>query len=253
MLNASPATPPFNGIPVSPPTPPFKGPILTGTANSFVTPAPSSNRRKTIYDDYSSTFSSTRTPQSRRSIIEISKDILSQRIQNLNRITEAKESRNKRVVDSDLVVPPPDSFEEFMNLYSTPKNVSVLDQIPNSEQETATPSEGVKKKRKLFTPPHLMPIPSGVHVLGMRARTSLNDCDCFNIIDDQVPMEQQSDVNQEPDEPESCMKLIRQRSDDATLGRPTPAKRPRLKAENINLKLKTPVRARRRSTMLPLN
>lgn len=250
---ASPPTPPFKDA--SPPTPPFKSSILTANASPFVTPAPSANRRKTIYDDYSSTFSSTRTPQSRRSIIEMSKDILSQRIQNLNRIAEAKESRNKRAVDNDIVVAPPDSFEEFMTLYSTPKNVSLLNQTPNSA--TATTSEGIKKKRKLFTPPHLLPTPSGVHVLGMSPRTSLTDSDCFNVIDDQTAMEQPSGVNQKPklelNVQSSFTKLVRKTSEDAILERPTPAKKPRLKSEGIKPKLMTPVRITRRSTMMPLN
>lgn len=237
MFNAGPVTP---TVASSPLTPPFKAAVLTANASSFVTPAPSSARRKTIYDDYSSTFSSTRTPQSRRSIIEISKDVLSQRIQNLNRITEAQESRNKHVGDS--VVPPPDSFEEFMNQYSTPKNISQLDVTPNLEKATATStSEGVQKKRRLFTPPHLMPTPSGVHVLGMKPRASLNDSDCFNVIDEQVPMEQQSEVHQEP-EMELKMQttsttLLRQVSVD--LENPTPAKRRRLKSEKVNPKLMT--------------
>lgn len=120
---------------------------------------PNLYRRKTIFNEYNNTFSSTRAPGSakRKTIYDISMEIIDQRLQNINQIVSAR--KNRSMSESDLNVDETIIENDTSNaVQSTPqlcqnglveKNDNVL---PNNEVKSINP---VVKKRKLFIPTSL--------------------------------------------------------------------------------------------------
>lgn len=108
-----------------------------------------SSTSKTLLDEYNSTFSSKKTPltEKRRTISNITMDIIKQRIENINR----NASFNRSTTDFQ-----DDSFHNS-GVKVTPK------QVINTEKLTTTPvtaingDAGKPIKRKLFAPPSLFP------------------------------------------------------------------------------------------------
>lgn len=110
--------------------------------------------KKTLLDEYNGTFSSKKTPSidKRRTIANITMDIINQRIENINRNASFNQS------SSDL------HDDTFSNIKSTPLP-GQIDKNEKVSANTATPVSNVNEtngqtkplKRKLFAPPSLFP------------------------------------------------------------------------------------------------
>lgn len=148
---------------------PLASPVATSTSfDNDLAPTPpaqaAGGRRKTIFGEYASSFSSTRVSSAagRRTIFDISQDILAQRLQNANRAAAAAAAaaaKERSYSERDVA----DSFEELVALGSesstqlqTPRN-----QNRNNNNDSTTVDSDLMtlvKKRKLYTPPHMTPI-----------------------------------------------------------------------------------------------
>lgn len=114
-----------------------------------------SSTSKTLLDEYNNTFSSKKTPltDKRRTISNITLDIIKQRVENINRNASFNQPTNDLKEDS------------FQSLKSTPLPAHVENDEKNPTTATTTPvlnaneTNGQVKplKRKLFAPPSLFP------------------------------------------------------------------------------------------------
>lgn len=124
-------------------------------------------RRKTIFGEYASSFSSTRvlSAAGRRTIFDISQDILAQRLQNANRAAAAAAAaaaaKERSYSERDVA----DSFEELVALGSesstqlqTPRNQNRNNNNDSTTVVVDSDLMTLVKKRKLYTPPHMTPI-----------------------------------------------------------------------------------------------
>lgn len=194
---------------------------------------PAVNRRKTIIQEYNTTFSSTRESSGRRTIFDISQDILAQRLQNINRIAaDAAAAAAKERSYSERNVA--DSFEELVALGSA----SAVCRTPSGDD--------VVKKRKLYTPPHMAPISANNSITILDRRTSqtivldVSHDSSFDYLKDD------EDDMKTDDEPPAVGVKTENKSDGETA-----AKKNRLtKKEETVAKMSTPLRSTRRRTMI---
>lgn len=114
---------------------------------------------KTLLDEYNSTFNSKKTPMTnkRRTIANITMDIIKQRIENINR----NASFNRSTTDFH-----DDSFQSN-DIKATPTHVENAEKL-TATATTSTPANGDSGqpkplKRKLFAPPSLFPANSPQH------------------------------------------------------------------------------------------
>ncbi|XP_055311627.1 microcephalin isoform X2 [Sitodiplosis mosellana] len=116
-----------------------------------------SSTSKTLLDEYNDTFSSKKTPltDKRRTIANITMDIIKQRIENINR----NASFNRSTTDFQ-----DDSFHSSSDVKATPTQVENTEKLTTTTTTTTTttPANGTNGqlkplKRKLFTQPSILP------------------------------------------------------------------------------------------------
>lgn len=105
------------------------------------TPVNGSLLKKTLLSEYETTFSATKTPgiNGRRSILNISMDIINQRVENINKL--AKLNNSKTEIDSTMDISLDNIKKIGAHVMESPVNLS-----PSTSQ-TAPP-----RRRKLFDP-----------------------------------------------------------------------------------------------------